>query len=77
MLTLELENNCTNNEATCIGGRYICEVSVLDAPWNEKRILDEEKTKCADREPNNPPEFIGNCRILCLIFIDFTDIQNF
>jgi hypothetical protein len=59
MLTIELGNNCTSNDETCIGGRHICEVSVLDAPWNEKRVLDEEKTKCADREPNSPPEFIG------------------
>ena len=59
MLTIELGNNCTSNDETCTGGRYICEVSVLDARWNEKRVLDEEKTKCADREPNTPPEFIG------------------
>lgn len=60
MLTIELGNNCTNNEETCTGEKHICEVIVLDAPWNEKRILDEDKTKCADREPNIPPEFIGN-----------------
>jgi hypothetical protein len=68
MLTIELGNNCTNTNDNCTGGRHICEVSVLDAPWNEKRVLDEDKTKCADREPNTPPEFIGILLNFCICF---------
>lgn len=58
MLTLELGNNCTS-EDTCSGGRHICETDVLDEPWNKKRVLVEDKTKCAEREPNSPVEFVG------------------
>lgn len=70
MLTIELGNNCTNNEETCPGEKHICEVIVLDAPWNEKRILDEDKTKCADREPNSPPEFIDSSTIATSLVLE-------
>lgn len=57
MLTIELGNNCTS-EDTC-SSRHICEADVLDEPWNKNRVLVEEKTKCAEREPNSPFEFVG------------------
>lgn len=58
MLTLELGNNCTS-EDTCTGGRHICEVAVLDEPGNKIRTLEEDKSRCAEREPNTPLEFVG------------------
>lgn len=58
MLTLELGNNCTSEE-TCNGTIHICEVVVLDEPWNVKRALEDDKTRCAEKEANGPLEFIG------------------
>lgn len=58
MLTLELGNNCTS-EGACNGTEHICEVIVLDEPWNKKQALEEDKTKCAEKEANVPLEFIG------------------
>lgn len=69
MLTLELGNNCTSEE-NCNGVRYICEVTVLDEPWNKKHSFDEEKAKCAEREASGPLEFIGKFRHACHLIIN-------
>lgn len=66
MLTLELGVDCSS-EGNCKGGRTICEVTALDEPWAKKQTIDEDKTRCADREPNAPLEFIGK-RIEFIIY---------
>lgn len=65
MLTLEMGVDCST-EGNCKGGRHICEVTVLEEAWAKKQSLDEEKTRCAEREPNTRLEFIGNNNVVDL-----------
>lgn len=60
MLTLEMGEGCTS-EGSCTGPRHICEVTIFDEKSSKKKMIDEEKSRCAEREPNSPLDFNGQC----------------
>lgn len=67
MLTLELGEGCAG-DGTCTGPRHICEVTIFDEKSSKKKMIDGEKTRCAEREPNTPLEFTGGTFIELLCF---------